>query len=392
MPADPTELFYDIASIDYPIIDADAHVNEPPDLWQDRVPAKWRERAPKVLRTEQGDVWSFDDGKRLRPLGLTATSGRSFLEFQPSGLRYEEIRPGSFDTKARLADMDIDGIHTQVLYPSVTLAGAALYAEERELQRLCVRAYNEWLLEFCEGSDGRLVPQAILPTTGVKDTIEELEWALGHGHKGAVISAFPNGTVDPSPEDEPFWTLAEQAGAAVAVHIGSFQPAGAGSKTVDMQSLAFLGRAGASKAGASTLPVVSTLLFADVFERHPRVKCVLVEANIGWIPTLLEQIDDMFLRYRFFTKAVEKMREMPSVLFHRNLWATFMIDTVGMELRHRLNLDHVMWSSDYPHTGCDWPNSRTVIERVFRGIPKTQVRKMLCDNACALYGLEPNPR
>ena len=122
MPDDKTDLFYDVASIDYPIIDADAHVNEPPDLWQRRVPAKWRERAPKVLHTEQGDVWSFDDGKRLRPLGLTATAGRSFLEFQPAGLRYDEIRPGSFDTKARLADMDVDGITAQVLYPSVTLS------------------------------------------------------------------------------------------------------------------------------------------------------------------------------------------------------------------------------------------------------------------------------
>ena len=388
MPTDATDLFSEVASIDYPIIDADAHVNEPPDLWQKRVPAKWRERAPKLLHTEQGDVWSFDDGKRLRPLGLTATAGRSFLEFKPAGLRYSEIRPGSFDTKARLADMDIDGIHAAVLYPSVTLAGAALYAEERELQRVCVRAYNEWLLEFCEGSGGRLIPQAILPTTGLKDSIEELEWALEHGHKGAVISAFPNGGVDPSPDDEPFWALAEQTGAPIAVHIGSFQPAGAGGKTIDMQSLAFLGRAGATKAGASTLPVVSTLLFADIFERHPGVKCVLVEANIGWIPTLLEQIDDMFLRYRFFTKAVEQMKLMPSVLFHRSFWATFMIDTVGMELRHRLNLDHVMYSTDYPHTGCDWPNTRTVIERLFRGIPKNDVKRMLCYNARALYGLD----
>jgi predicted TIM-barrel fold metal-dependent hydrolase len=95
----------------------------------------------------------------------------------------------------------------------------------------------------------------------------------------------------------------------------------------------------------------------------------------------------MFLRYRFFTKAVEKMKVMPSVLFHRNFWATFMVDTVGMELRHRLNLDHVMYSTDYPHTGCDWPNTRTVIERVFRGIPKDQVKKMLCDNARTLYRL-----
>ena len=80
-----SDIFTEVASIDYPILDADAHVNEPPDLWQSRVPARLRARAPKVLRTDKGDVWSFDDGKRLRPLGLTATAGLSYLQFRAEG-------------------------------------------------------------------------------------------------------------------------------------------------------------------------------------------------------------------------------------------------------------------------------------------------------------------
>jgi hypothetical protein len=147
-------VFRDIADIDYPIIDADAHVNEPPDLWQDRVPAKLRDRAPKVVHTDDGDWWSFDDGKRTRPLGFTAVAGLSYLDFKPSGITYEQTRPGSWDTKARLIDMDIDGIHAQVLYPSVTLAGAKVYAgpDDRELQLACVRAYNDWLADMCSSS------------------------------------------------------------------------------------------------------------------------------------------------------------------------------------------------------------------------------------------------
>src|SRR4029453_19112492 len=129
-----SELFSDVASIDYPILDADAHVNEPPDLWQSRVPERWRARAPKVLHTEDGDVWSFDDGKKLRPLGLTATAGLSYLQFRPSGLRYTDIRPGSFDTAERIKDLDADGLYAQVLYPSVTLAGARTYSDDRDLK------------------------------------------------------------------------------------------------------------------------------------------------------------------------------------------------------------------------------------------------------------------
>ena len=116
--------FFDAASIDYPIIDSDAHVNEPPNLWLDRVPSKWRDRAPQVKHGDNGDLWIFDEGREKWPIGLTATAGLSYFQYRPAGGRYEDMRPGSFDTKARLEDLDADGIYAQILYPSVTLKGA----------------------------------------------------------------------------------------------------------------------------------------------------------------------------------------------------------------------------------------------------------------------------
>ncbi|HEY8217026.1 MAG TPA: amidohydrolase family protein [Acidimicrobiia bacterium] len=387
--SDASELFFEVASIDYPILDADAHVNEPPDTWQERVPTKLRERAPKVVHTDDGDMWSFDDGKSMRPVGLTATAGLSYLQYRPSGLSYESMRPGSFDTKARLADMDADGIWLQVLYPSVTLGGAKVYGDEPELQQACVSAYNDWVIEFCEGADGRLVGQAILPTTGVDAAIDETERAIALGHRGVVISAFPNGTLEAAPEDDRFWAFAEEADIPVAVHIGSFHTTV--TRTPALDTLAFMGVAGASKAGSYTLPVVCDLIFTGIFERFPGLKLLLVESNIGWIPTLLEQVDDMYLRYRWFTNGVEQMPTMPSRTFHRNFWATFMVDTVGIELRHRMNIDHLMWSTDYPHTGTEWPNNRISIERNFRGVERATVKKMLHDNCRALYKLDHVP-
>ncbi len=386
-----SERFHDPASIDYPIIDSDAHVNEPADLWQERVPARHRERAPKLVHSEKGDLWVFDGGKQKWPVGLTAVAGLSYLDFKPMGITYESMRPGSFDTKARLDDLDADGIYAQVLYPSVTLRGAKIYSEDRELQRACVRAYNEWLLEFCEGSGGRLIAQAILPTTGLDDAIVELEWAMERDHRGAVISSFPNGSTDPKPEDDRFWARAEEAAFPIAVHIGSFVRGDLARKGGTWSSLAFVGTAALTKAGGQTLPVVCDILFSGIFERFPRLRIVLVEANIGWIPTLLEQSDDMFLRYRWYTGAVKLMTAMPSEIFFRSFWATFMVDTVGMDLLHRMNVDHLMWSTDYPHSGTDWPNSRVTIQRVFRGVPKDAVRKMLHTNCKELYGLDYIP-
>jgi predicted TIM-barrel fold metal-dependent hydrolase len=387
-----SDRFCDAAAIDYPIVDADSHVNEPPDLWTARLPARLRDRAPHVEHTENGDVWVFDQGKEKWPIGLTAVAGLSYFDYKPIGITYESMRPGSFDTAARLADMDADGIFAQVLYPSVTLKGARIYSADRELQTACVRAYNEWLLEFCGGSGGRLVGQAILPTSGLDDGLAELEWAMKHGHKGVVISAFPNGSLDPKPEDDRFWAVAQESGTPVAVHIGSFVRGGlTGRKGGGWSSLAFVGLAALTKAGGQTLPVVCDILFSGIFQRFPRLKIVLVEANIGWIPTLLEQSDDMFRRYRWYTGAVNEQKEMPSDIFFRNFWATFMVDTVGMDLRHRMNVSHLMWSSDYPHSGTDWPNSRLSIERVFRGVETDLVKKMLHTNCVELYGLDSVP-
>src|SRR5262245_66632200 len=112
-----SDRFHDVASIDYPIIDADAHVYEPRDVWQTRVPRALRARAPRCESTPEGDVWLFDDGARTRPVGLMAAAGTSYLGFRPSGLTYETVRRGHWEASARLADMDVDGIHAQLLYP-----------------------------------------------------------------------------------------------------------------------------------------------------------------------------------------------------------------------------------------------------------------------------------
>ena len=385
-----SSLFTTVAGIDYPLIDADAHVYEPMDVWHQRVPAALRQRAPKVLHTADGDVWSFNDGERMRPLGLMAAAGGSYLDFRPSGLTYATIRPGHFQAGARLADMDADGIWAQLLYPSVCEEGACMFGDDAALQRACVRGYNEWLLEFCAAAPHRLFGHAIMPATGVADAVHELEWGLRQGYRGTLISTFPSGSVEPSAADDPFWARIQEADVPVALHIGSFHADGP-VKRRSFDPAAVLPRACISKSGANTVPLVARMLFSGLFERFPRLKVLLVEANIGWIPAMLEQTDDMFLRYRWFTRTADRLPTMPSRVFHRNFWATFMVDTVGLELRHRLNVDHIMWSTDYPHTGTDWPNSRITIERLFRGMAAAEVKKMVHTNCKLLYRLDGMP-
>jgi predicted TIM-barrel fold metal-dependent hydrolase len=82
------------------------------------------------------------------------------------------------------------------------------------------------------------------------------------------------------------------------------------------------------------------------------------------------------------------MQALPSELFARNIWSTFITDRVGLENLHRINVEHAMWSTDYPHDTCDWPNTRAVIERQFRGVALDDTRRMVNSNAVALYQLD----
>jgi predicted TIM-barrel fold metal-dependent hydrolase len=370
-----------------PIVDADAHVNEPPDLWQERVPDRWRDRAPMLVHDTDGDRWSFDGGKWSRPVGLNATAGLSVVQFRAQGARYADMRPGAFDPKARLDDLDLDGIHACVLYPSIALEGAKIYTEERELQLACVRAYNEWIAEFCADSDGRLNGLAIVPITGVDDAMAEVETALALGLRGFILSRFPNGSYDPDPDDDRFWSLVAESGLPAAVHLGSFIRPRV-DKFPDMRGSTIMALAGMSKAGSSAIEMSCNLIFSGIFERIPDLKVLLVESGIGWIPSLLEGLDDMFLRYRWATEFVGQMQALPSELFARNIWTTFITDRVGLENLHRINVGHAMWSTDYPHDTCDWPNTRAVIEHQFRGVGLDDVRRMVHANAAELYQLD----
>jgi predicted TIM-barrel fold metal-dependent hydrolase len=381
-------IFRQFSDISCPVIDADAHVNEPGDLWQKRVPKKWRDRAPKLVHADSGDMWSFDNGKRTWDLGLTATAGMNVTAYAAKGLRYADIRPASFDPVARLGEMDLDGIWGQVLYPSVTLTGSKTYSDEPALQVACVRAYNEWMAEFCQPGEGRLVGQAIMPSTGIEDAVAELEYAIELGLKGAIIARYPNGGFAYEPDvDAAFFGRAQEVGMPVAVHTGSFLPGNPMQAWPDMQSIGIIAVGSAARAGVQSIPVATNLIFSGLFDDFPDLRVILVESNIGWIPTLTEQMDDSYLRLRFVTGAAEHFKRTPSRIFNRNIYATFVVDMAGIAQRDRLNMRHICWSTDYPHSITDWPNSRRTIEQVFQGLPVDEVEAVVSGNAADLYGI-----
>ena len=143
------------------LVSVDDHVLEPPNVWQDRIPEKYKGVAPHMVRTDEGEFWVYEDNK-LPTNGLSAVAGKKKEEFSPEPVTYDEMRPGCYDATARLQDMDQAGIISSLCFPSLPRFCGQLFmaAKDRDLGFLCLQAYNDWMLdEWCAtGPAGRLVP------------------------------------------------------------------------------------------------------------------------------------------------------------------------------------------------------------------------------------------
>lgn len=370
--------------MEYRIIDADSHVNEPAETWQDRVPSKLKDRAPKMVEQDGGWLaWSFDNGKRVMPIG-TACAGVSELEYDIRGTTFERMRPASYDPHARLEEMEADMVQAQVLYPSVALTGANNYTEDPELQLACVQAYNDWLHDFCQVNPDRLLGLALGPMTGIDDLLGEWHRVASRGARGIIIGTYPNGSTEPSPEDDRFWSELQEWEFPVHIHFG-FSSGGAFRGSKAPTGLNFATGAFLSRLGMNIFKPMADLVYSGLFEQFPKLKIVAVETGIGWIPYYLECLDESFLRQRFRTGM--HLKRMPSDYFKEHIWATFVTDPHGLESRHAFGVDHIMWSTDYPHSQSDWPYSQRIVAYEFRHIPPDERRMILRDNAASLYKL-----
>jgi uncharacterized protein len=367
----------------YNLISADDHVQEPPDTWQKRVPPKFRDRAPKVVHTKQGDAWVIEG--QAQSLGMEVQAGKKFEDYKAAGETYDSIRKGSFDPVERLKDMDIDGVDAQVLY-SNTGTFRLLHIADLELQAACMRAYNDFLSEFCSTDAQRLAGIGMVTADDMEEAKRETERvAKLPGLHGIILPLYPRTEPLNSNFYDPLWAVAQDLELPVHVHVAVGDP----------RLSKFLGQDNPRVQGAypaamtdnfmGSYEALSKVIFSGMLERFPRLKFVLVEARIGWLPFFLERSDDVYKRHRYWSKL--QLKETPSFYFHRQVLATFIDDRVGIENRHRIGVDNIMWSSDYPHTDTTWPNSRQYLERSFEGVGDEDRRKILAGNAARLYKL-----
>ena len=348
-----TELTVDRAAVyeRYAVADVDSHIIEPADLWTSRLDPKWGDLIPHVKFHErrQEDYWYVGE-RKLYGTGAFAQAG--WPEFPPSHPRKlsEAILP-AVDPNARLGYMDEMGIYYQLLYPNIVGFHSHVFLKEmpQELATECVRAYNDWLTEFCSADATRLIPMTMLPFWDIDASVAEMRRCYEMGHKGVLFAARYDKIGLPRLVDdywEPLLGQAQEMGLTMNFHVGflsspdDLKGAVDQSKKMDFtreSSLVLLGNA----------QNVAEVVLSGVCHRYPDLKFVSVENGAGWLPFLGESMDWQWLNVGAHKEFPE--RELPSEYLRRQIYCMYWFEQASMRAVIDKLADNLMFETDFPH-------------------------------------------
>ena len=366
-------------------VSADGHVVEPKDLFSSRMDRKLAEKAPHIESRESGDFYVMEGFGEfaigLSGEGTAATDKAEGKEIHMAGLRYEDTRPGAWDPVERLKDQDLDGIRAEVMYPGVF--GLWCYnASDADLHIEIVRVYNDWIAEFSASTPDRLVGVGILPMRGSTESkIAEVERVAKLGLRSVMLPLEVEGGYVNMEGGDRLWAALQDVGLPLGFHVGSSTK----SVSADKYRSLGVGVAVIEQKICAVARSLTDLILSGVPQSFPGLRFVMAEGGIGWIPSVLRLNDHWWEDHRHWMEP--KLEEAPSSYFFRQFWATFEDDRAGLLTRELLNVDHLMWGSDYPHPEGVFPFSRQQIAKDFHDIPEHETVKIVGDNAAALYGL-----
>jgi predicted TIM-barrel fold metal-dependent hydrolase len=344
--------------------------NLPRDVWGDRLPARLRERAPRVVESGGGAWWTCD-GNVIGMYGLQGPM-KGYSAISRAGIEDDGLRPS--DPKLRLEDMDRDGVWASVVY-GPNLFGLPI--QDPELKAASLAAYNDWAADFNRYDSARLSVLPVLPTHAPEAAAAELERVARAGHRGTIISPFEFRCSDPAWER--FWDVAQAVGLPVSFHIGQ------GTSQVRVAPGSWELAAFSAVGPMQLDEPLAMMIYSGVLERHPSLRLVLAESGIGWLPYFVSRLDAAAEKH--VEKAQDyRIRMKPSELFRRQVYATFEEEPLGPQLLPLLGPDNFMWASDYPHPDSTFPHSREAIAHAFEGLDASFVERVTASNCKRLYG------
>jgi predicted TIM-barrel fold metal-dependent hydrolase len=364
----------------YMLISSDSHIIEPADLWETRLDHQLRGRGPRLVHEGDADQW-YADGVKFGNIGTNQQAGLRFEapEQLVAAGRMNTIPLGGVDPHAHVKDMDLDGVAGGVLYPS---QGLTVYrVPDSQLLSAILRAYNDWLTEFCMPYRNRLKGIAMLNVDDPDDAARELQRAANIGLAGAMIPLRPMQHRYDHPMYEPLWAAAQDLDMPLSLHVGTYrwQP-GMDPNTMRQDIVEFSNRE------HDVRTPIAAMIFAGVFERYPKLRVGAIEFEVSWAPYFLSRMDNTYAE-----RAVGVQRErfkdgmLPSDFFRRNVFISFQEDDLGIQLRSVIGVENLMWGSDYPHAESTFPKSREIVERILKDVPEEEQAMIAGANAARLY-------
>jgi predicted TIM-barrel fold metal-dependent hydrolase len=373
------------------VIDADGHVLEPGDLWLRYMSPSWRDRAPRLIVDECGLQRVIVEG-RVFPrhhygLNGAGSAGQPVVPPAIKSKTYESNRAGGFDGKERLKDMDLEGIHTAVLFPTLGMFLTGL--KDVALADQVSMAYNNWLHDYCSANPDRLKGYAHLPLQNVKAAIRELRRAVTElGMVGVYMRPNPYGGRNLDDEEyDPFWAAVTELGVPVGFHEGANGPLPIAA--ADRYEQAAKGPYNHFISHVASHPFEQqfaclTLIAGGVFERFPTLRVAFMECGVGWVPYWLDRMDKDFEHLGWYAP---RLRQKPSEYFKQHcvvscdpdeVMLSYVADAVGDE--------NIVFASDYPHFDAMFPGSvKAIADR--SELSDARKRRILRSNAARFLGL-----
>ncbi len=359
------------------IISADSHITEHPDTYRAHIDPAWRDRAPHLQSQEgAGDVYVLPGMQRSYiPMGLIAAAGKRPEDITAAG-KFDDWYRGGWDPHARLADQDRDGVHGEILYPTVGMV--LCNHPDLEYKHVCMQAYNRWIAEYCATHPDRLfgVGQTAMRTP--EEGIEDLKETKRLGLRGVMLPGVPGQADWDNQIYDPVWEAIVDLGLPPSFHILTTPTDVTQNRGPVMNFAINIIRANQD--------IMGMLIFGGVFERHPKLKVVCVEADAGWAPHYMYRMDHFYKRHRHHLGQVD-LKQLPSAYFREHIYMTFQDDWVAFQTAGLSNPARLMWGNDFPHSDSTWPWSQDVLREQTVHLTPAQASLILHDNVANLYGL-----
>ncbi len=371
--------------ITYTIISVDDHLVEPPDMFEGRLAAKYQPSAPRVVETAEGhEVWHFD-GKIFLQVGLNAVVGRPREDWKVEPTRFNEMRPGCYDIRARVRDMDINGVWASLNFPSqITGFCGSVFSRcsDPGLGLAVTQAWNDWFFdEWYSPAPERIIPMGITFLGDANEGAAEIRRNAERGFRAVTLPEEPHRIGLPSLWSgwwDPIVAACAETETVISLHVGS-------AGVADMPNDAPKVQLGATLFGQLSLGACANWLWSRYPVHYPSLQIAMSEGGIGWVAMLIDRLENIVDRSGYGQQFDDKTGLRPAEVLRRNFWFCTIDDPSTLCTRDTIGVDNICFETDYPHGDGTWPDSQAVFGQFYGGLRPGEIAKISHENAAALY-------